>query len=45
MDLAAKNGIIAVVEPGGSINDKEVIQAANEHNIALLFTGVRHFRH
>lgn len=45
LDLAAKNGITAVVEPGGSINDKEVIEAANQHSIALLFTGVRHFRH
>lgn len=45
IDLAVKHGIKAVVEPGGSINDKEVIQAANQHNITLLFTGVRHFRH
>lgn len=45
IDLAAQNGIKAVVEPGGSLNDKEVIEAANQHNIALLFTGVRHFRH
>jgi phosphoribosylaminoimidazolecarboxamide formyltransferase/IMP cyclohydrolase len=45
IDLAVKHGIKAVVEPGGSINDKEVIEAANEHNIALVFTGIRHFRH
>ncbi len=45
IDLAVKHGIKAVVEPGGSIGDKEVIQAADQHNIALLFTGVRHFRH
>lgn len=45
VDLAAQNGIKAIVEPGGSLGDKEVIQAANEHNIALIFTGVRHFRH
>jgi phosphoribosylaminoimidazolecarboxamide formyltransferase/IMP cyclohydrolase len=45
LDLTAKNGITAVVEPGGSINDKEVIEAATQHNIALLFTGIRHFRH
>jgi phosphoribosylaminoimidazolecarboxamide formyltransferase/IMP cyclohydrolase len=45
VDLAAKHGIKAIVEPGGSIGDKEVIQAANQHDIALLFTGVRHFRH
>jgi phosphoribosylaminoimidazolecarboxamide formyltransferase/IMP cyclohydrolase len=37
LDLTAKNGITAVVEPGGSINDKEVIEAATQHNIALLF--------
>jgi len=45
IDLAAQNGIKAIVEPGGSIGDKEVIEAANEHDIALLFTEVRHFRH
>ncbi len=45
IDLAAQNGVKAIVEPGGSIGDKEVIQAANENDIALLFTGIRHFRH
>jgi len=45
IDLAAQNGIKAIVEPGGSVNDKEVIDAANQYNIALLFTGIRHFRH
>ncbi len=45
IDLAAQNGIKAIVEPGGSIGDKEVIEAANQHNIVLIFTGVRHFRH
>lgn len=45
VDLAAQNGIKAIIEPGGSLGDKEVIQAANENNIALLFTGIRHFRH
>lgn len=44
-DLAAKNGITAVIHPGGSIKDEEVIAAANEHKIPLVFTGVRHFRH
>lgn len=45
IDLVAQHKITAVVEPGGSINDKEVIESANEHNIALVFTGIRHFRH
>jgi len=45
VDLAAKNGIGAIIEPGGSIRDQESIDAANEHGIALLFTGRRHFLH
>jgi len=45
IDNAALVGISAVVQPGGSKNDEEVIQAANEHNMAMVFTGVRHFRH
>ncbi|MEO0292641.1 MAG: bifunctional phosphoribosylaminoimidazolecarboxamide formyltransferase/IMP cyclohydrolase [candidate division WOR-3 bacterium] len=45
IDLAKEAGITAIVEPGGSVRDEEVIKAANEHNIALLFTGRRHFRH
>ncbi len=45
IDEAAKEGIRAVIEPGGSIRDDEVIEAANEHKIALYFTGVRHFLH
>ncbi len=45
IDEAAKEGIAAVIEPGGSIRDDEVIEAANEHGIALYFTGVRHFLH
>jgi phosphoribosylaminoimidazolecarboxamide formyltransferase / IMP cyclohydrolase len=45
IDVAAQHGIGAVIQPGGSIRDKEVIQAANEHGIAMVFTGVRHFRH
>jgi phosphoribosylaminoimidazolecarboxamide formyltransferase/IMP cyclohydrolase len=45
IDRVAKEGITAVVQPGGSIRDEEVIQAADEHDIAMLFTGVRHFRH
>jgi len=45
IDAAAEAGIRAIVQPGGSMRDGEVIQAANEHDIAMLFTGVRHFRH
>ena len=45
IDLAAQAGISAVIEPGGSMRDDEVIQAANEHNIALYFSNVRHFLH
>lgn len=45
VDEAAKNGISAIISPGGSIRDKEVLQAANEHNIAMVFTGTRHFKH
>ena len=45
IEMAASGGITAIAEPGGSIRDDEVIAAANEHNIAMLFTGTRHFRH
>jgi phosphoribosylaminoimidazolecarboxamide formyltransferase/IMP cyclohydrolase len=45
IDQAHKDGITAIIEPGGSKRDEEVIQAANEHNIVLIFTGTRHFRH
>jgi phosphoribosylaminoimidazolecarboxamide formyltransferase/IMP cyclohydrolase len=45
VDLAAQAGITAVIQPGGSRNDAEVIAACNEHNMAMLFTGRRHFRH
>ena len=45
IDEAAKHGIIAVIEPGGSVRDEEVIAAANEHGLAMVFTGVRHFKH
>lgn len=45
VDEAAKAGAIAVVQPGGSVRDQEVIDAANEHNMAMIFTGMRHFRH
>jgi len=45
LDQAAENGITAVIQPGGSMRDEEVIAAADEHNIAMVFTGMRHFRH
>jgi phosphoribosylaminoimidazolecarboxamide formyltransferase/IMP cyclohydrolase len=45
VDEAAKVGATAVIQPGGSIKDEEVIAAADEHGMAMLFTGVRHFRH
>ena len=45
LDAAAEAGITAVIQPGGSMRDNEVIAAADEHNIAMVFTGMRHFRH
>lgn len=45
VDLAAEHGVTAIIQPGGSIRDEEVIKAASEHGIAMVFTGVRHFRH
>ncbi|WP_227430997.1 bifunctional phosphoribosylaminoimidazolecarboxamide formyltransferase/IMP cyclohydrolase [Psychrobacter sp. I-STPA6b] len=45
IDNAAKVGISAIIQPGGSIRDEETIAAANEHGIAMVFTGMRHFRH
>ena len=45
IDTAAKAGIKAIIHPGGSMRDDEVIAAANEHNIAMIFTGIRHFKH
>ncbi len=45
IDSAAEAGITAVIQPGGSMRDDEVIAAADEHNIAMVFTGMRHFRH
>ena len=44
-ELAAQGGITAVVQPGGSIRDEEVIAAANKAGVAMVFTGIRHFRH
>jgi phosphoribosylaminoimidazolecarboxamide formyltransferase / IMP cyclohydrolase len=45
IDEAAKHGITAVIQPGGSVRDDEVIAAANEHGLAMVFTGIRHFKH
>ena len=45
IDEAAKHGISAVIQPGGSVRDDEVITAANEHGLAMVFTGIRHFKH
>lgn len=45
VDEAAKAGVVAIIQPGGSVKDEEVIQAANEHDMAMVFTGIRVFRH
>ena len=45
IDASAEAGVTAIIQPGGSMRDQEVIDAANEHNMAMVFTGVRHFRH
>ena len=45
IDEAAKNGISCIIQPGGSIRDDEIISAANEANMIMIFTGMRHFRH
>jgi phosphoribosylaminoimidazolecarboxamide formyltransferase/IMP cyclohydrolase len=45
VDLAAAFGIKTIIQTGGSVRDEEVIQAANEHGITMLFTGLRHFKH
>lgn len=45
IDVAAKAGVRAVIQPGGSIKDAEVIAAANEHEMAMVMTGIRHFKH
>ncbi|MBI2312825.1 MAG: bifunctional phosphoribosylaminoimidazolecarboxamide formyltransferase/IMP cyclohydrolase [Betaproteobacteria bacterium] len=45
VDVVAEAGAKAIIQPGGSLRDDEVIAAANEHGIAMVFTGVRHFRH
>jgi phosphoribosylaminoimidazolecarboxamide formyltransferase/IMP cyclohydrolase len=45
IDSAAEYGVASIIQPGGSVRDDEVIAAANEHGIAMVFTGMRHFRH
>ncbi|MGO8813527.1 MAG: bifunctional phosphoribosylaminoimidazolecarboxamide formyltransferase/IMP cyclohydrolase [Terriglobia bacterium] len=45
VEEAARNGVTAIVQPGGSVRDGEVIAAANQHHLAMVFTGVRHFSH
>ena len=45
IDNAAKIGISCIIQPGGSVKDDEVIKAVDEHNIKMLFTSMRHFRH
>jgi phosphoribosylaminoimidazolecarboxamide formyltransferase/IMP cyclohydrolase len=45
IDEAARAGVTAVIQPGGSVRDNEVIQAADEHGMAMIFTGLRHFKH
>jgi phosphoribosylaminoimidazolecarboxamide formyltransferase/IMP cyclohydrolase len=45
LDVVVNAGARAVIQPGGSVRDDEVIAAADEHGIAMVFTGVRHFRH
>jgi len=45
IDAAAEAGITAVIQPGGSVRDEEVIAAADEAGMAMVFTGVRHFLH
>ena len=45
VDEAAKHGITAIIQPGGSMKDKDSIAAANEHGIVMVMTGMRHFKH
>jgi phosphoribosylaminoimidazolecarboxamide formyltransferase/IMP cyclohydrolase len=45
IDTAAEAGIAAVIQPGGSMRDEEVITAADEHDMVMVLTGIRHFRH
>ena len=45
VEMAARGGVTAIIQPGGSVRDEEVIRACDESNIAMVFTGIRHFRH
>ena len=45
IEVAARAGVTAIIQPGGSIRDEEVIREVNRHHMAMVFTGVRHFRH
>ncbi len=45
LDVVADAGTTCVIQPGGSMRDQEVIDAADEHGMAMVFTGMRHFRH
>ena len=45
VEEAAEKGVSAIIQPGGSLRDEEVVKACNQHNIAMVFTGIRHFRH
>jgi phosphoribosylaminoimidazolecarboxamide formyltransferase/IMP cyclohydrolase len=45
IDSAAEHGVSAIIQPGGSVRDEEVIAAADEYGISMVFTGMRHFRH
>jgi phosphoribosylaminoimidazolecarboxamide formyltransferase/IMP cyclohydrolase len=45
VEEAARAGVTAIVQPGGSVRDNEVLAAANQHHLAMVFTGVRHFSH
>jgi phosphoribosylaminoimidazolecarboxamide formyltransferase/IMP cyclohydrolase len=45
IEILGKAGVTAIIQPGGSIRDKDVIEEANKHNIAMIFTDIRHFRH
>jgi phosphoribosylaminoimidazolecarboxamide formyltransferase/IMP cyclohydrolase len=45
IDHAAAAGITAIIQPGGSLRDEETITVADEHGLAMVFTGMRHFRH
>jgi phosphoribosylaminoimidazolecarboxamide formyltransferase/IMP cyclohydrolase len=45
VDAAAQAGVTAIIQPGGSIRDEECIAACDEHGLAMVFTGIRHFRH